>query len=312
MNRTGLIALTISLHIGLALLFYSIVGVVGYNQATIYNCTSFFAVSTMLILFMNLIYVQFLDLSHRIFLKESDRQLYTNFDNWSVSWIPMSCLVILCAVIFSGMSSRLLVLNKETKYYNAEGTYILITVLSSWAGEQMSECIVNIVPHMRAAYILIPTIVFLQFSLSGLFLKFQSLHHWLAWAPATSIIRWTLQADFINNYEKNRMTAEYSPTFYLSLPFDFTAFKGVLQLFSWNTLTGSNTNAYNLGQDDDDIRSINDDALDYEKTIHYHQKWFCISILFILVIIYRLLSFVCSGISSQSHKGGRFQNPEAS
>lgn len=257
---------------------------------------------------MNLIYVPFLDSNHRVFLKEFDRQLYTNFDNWSVSWIPLSCLVILCAIIFSGMSSKLLVLNKETKYYNAEGTYILITVLSSWAGEQMSECIVNIVPNKRAAYILIPTLVFLQFSLSGLFLKFQSLHHWLGWAPCTSIIRWTLQADFINNYEKNRMTDEYSPIFYFPLPFDFTAFKGVLQLFSWDSLyeSGTTTNAYSLGQDDDDFRSINDDSLDYDKTVHYHQKWFCILILLIIVIIYRSLSFVCSGVSAAFHKGGRF------
>lgn len=260
---------------------------------------------------MNLIYVPYLDACHRIFLKEFDRQLYTNFDNWTVSWIPMSCLVILCAIIFSGMSSKLLVLNKETKYYNAEGTYILITILSSWAGEQMSECIVNIVPNMRAAYILIPTLVFLQFSLSGLFLKFQSLHQWLAWAPSTSIIRWTLQANFINNYEKNRMTEQYSKVFYLPLPFDFTAFKGVLQLFSWDTIYGTNTNAYNLGQDDDDFRSINDDALDNNKTVHYHQKWFCISILFVIVVLYRSLSYVCSGVSASIHKGGRFQRPDA-
>jgi hypothetical protein len=308
LGRRKLILLAIGLHAGLAFLFYFIIGQVGFSQAKIYNCTSFFAVSTMLILFMNLIYVPFLDANHRVFLKEYDRQLYTNFDNWMVSWIPMSVLVIICAIIFAGLSSKLLYLNTETKYYNAEGTYILITVLSTWAGEQMSECIVNIVPNMRAAYILIPTLVFIQFSISGLFLKFQTLHNWLIWAPTTSIIRWALQADFINNYEKNRKLASLTPVFYVPLPFDFTPFKGVLELFSWDALFGKGDSTYVIGQDDDDFHNINDDSQDSNKSIHYRQKWFCISMLFVLVVIFRFLSYFCSYISGQIHKGGRFAN----
>lgn len=308
LGRRRLILLTLFLHIVLAFLFYFIIGQVGYSQARIYNCTSFFAVSTLLILFMNLIYVPYLDASHRVFLKEYDRQLYSTLDNWMLSWIPMSTLIIICAIIFAGISSKLLHLNTETKYYNAEGTYILITLLSAWAGEQMSECIVNIVPNMRAAYILIPALAFIQFSVSGLFLKFQSLHDWLLWAPTTSIIRWALQANFINNYEKNRKMAATSPIFYAALPFDFNAFKGVLQLFSWDSLFGPGQNVYYLGQDDDDLHSINDDSQDSNKSIHYRQKWFCISMLFVLVVIFRFLSYFCSYISGQIHKGGRFAN----
>ena len=65
---------------------------------------------------------------------------------------------------------------------------------------------------------------------------------------------------------------------------------------------------YVIGQDDDDFHNINDDSQDSNKSIHYRQKWFCISMLFVLVVIYRFLSYFCSYISAQVHKGGRFAN----
>lgn len=97
-------------------------------------------------------------------------------------------------------------------------------------GTMMAEAIVQAVPDIRSAYVLIPALVFIQFAFSGLFIKQGSLPPWLAaFAPDTSMIRWSMQGNFINQFQYN--TTVFPP----NNVYDF--YLAFLQIFSWQGLT---------------------------------------------------------------------------
>lgn len=88
-----------------------------------------------------------------------------------------------------------------------QGFFILCTMFSVLAGTMMSEAIVYIVPDIRSAYLVIPALCFVQFAFSGLFLKPVLLPRWMApWAPSISVIRWAMQAEFINQFDGSKIT----------------------------------------------------------------------------------------------------------
>ena len=64
------------------------------------------------------------------------------------------------------------------------------------------ETFVLVLPDIRSAYSVIPGVSFLLFFFSGIMLKPSTLPNWLQpWLPSVSIIRWTMQAEFINEFE---------------------------------------------------------------------------------------------------------------
>jgi hypothetical protein len=94
----------------------------------------------------------------------------------------------------------------------------------------MSETIIYAVPDIRTAYQMIPAISFIQFMFSGLFLKPVLLPRWVAsWAPSISIIRWTLQGCFINQFQNNK-------SIFPDLP-NYSTFNSFESLYGWGGKT---------------------------------------------------------------------------
>ena len=106
------------------------------------------------------------------------------------------------------------------------GYYVASNILVVVGSTMMSEAIVFAVPDIRAAYILIPAVTFIQFMFSGLFLKAASLPQWLApFAPSISLIRWTMQGNFINQFE-------FNTTIFPSIN-TYSFYDAFLTLFGW-------------------------------------------------------------------------------
>lgn len=130
----------------------------------------------------------------------------------------------------------------------------------------MSEAVVYLVPDIRTAYLVIPALCFVQFAFSGLFLKPILLPRWLApWAPSISVIRWAMQAEFINQFDGSTV-----------VPFGFhtqnySAFGAFLSLFGWGGKT----------------------------------KWYCLYMILAMVAIFRFATLFSAGLSSQLSRGGR-------
>jgi hypothetical protein len=104
----------------------------------------------------------------------------------------------------------------------------ILLVLGSFL---MAEVLIFGAAEKRSAYISIPAAAFLNFIFSGLFIKAGSLPGWLApWAPSISLIRWNMQANFINQYEGN---VAVFPT----LPGGYSTYNSFLNLFGWGGKT---------------------------------------------------------------------------
>ncbi len=95
----------------------------------------------------------------------------------------------------------------------------------------MAEVLIVGAVEKRSAYISIPALSFFNFLFSGLFIKPGSLPSWLApWAPSISMIRWNMQANFINQYDGN--TAVFPV-----LPSGYSTYTSFLVLFGWGGKT---------------------------------------------------------------------------
>ena len=144
--------------------------------------------------------------------------------------------------------------------------FVLCTIFATLGGTALSEAVVFLVPTVRSAYLIIPAVSFVQFAFSGLFLKPSLLPDWMApWAPSISIIRWTLQAEFINQFQGSQIIP-----FGLSLP-NYSAFGAFLSLFGWGGKT----------------------------------KWFCFEMILVNVAIYKIATLFSIGVSSAISRGGR-------
>ena len=94
----------------------------------------------------------------------------------------------------------------------------------------LAECIIVGAADKRTAYTTIPGVAFLNFLLSGLFIKAQSLPSWMGpWAPSVSMIRWTFQANFLNLYEGSDV--------FKTLPTGYSTYTAFLRLFGWGGKT---------------------------------------------------------------------------
>eukprot|EP01035_Chromulina_nebulosa_P021109 gene21109-27353_t len=173
-----------------------------------YNATSFFAVATLFLFIVDIMFVFYLFYTNQVCMKELSRGLYTNFTSWLVANIPLYLLTSVNAVVYSVIVYKLVNLNTQ-----------------QLAGITMAEAVVYSVSDVRSSYLAIPGSVIVQFGLSGLFIKSASLPGWLSWAPAVSMIRWVLQGNFINQFENDTSLFVTIGTYDTYIAF--------LELFGW-------------------------------------------------------------------------------
>jgi hypothetical protein len=137
--------------------------------------------------------------------------------------------------------------------------FVLLTTI-------MTECIVNVAPTKPTIYVMVTSMGFLNFLFSGLFIKSSCLPAWLRpWTPSISVIRWMMQANFINTYDGDTAVFPVIPTSGYSV---YTAF---LSLFGWGGKT----------------------------------KWYCFYMLLACIFVYKFVSLWASGFAAVNRKRGR-------
>jgi hypothetical protein len=91
-----------------------------------------------------------------------------------------------------------------------------------------AEIIIHVAPDLLQVYLMLSSLAFVNFAFSGLFIKFQSLPGWMAaWVPSLSMIRWNMQANFLNVYENA----------FPSSSAGFSPLNIILVLFGWGGKT---------------------------------------------------------------------------
>lgn len=168
----------------------------------------------------------------QVFLKEHSRGLYSSPLYWLTTQIPMYFLRTVNAIVFAVIVFALLALGLSVEI---EGFFVLTTICVVIAGHIVAESFLFSFNQLRDAYLTIPVIYFYFFAFSGLFLKPASLPNWMGpWAPSSSLIRWAMQANFINYFYG-------SPQ--LPVINNFSVYAQFLQLFGW----GGKSKWYCLG-----------------------------------------------------------------
>ena len=201
--------------------------ILGDTSGSLYNTITYFAVGILLLMLSNVQLISYLFLTQQVFYKEHSRNLYSTSLYWAVASLPLYILRALSAVLYASISYSLLGLQITTP---VTGYFILIIMIAMVSATIMSETIIYAVPDIRTAYQMIPAICFIQFMFSGLFLKPVLLPRWVAsWAPSISIIRWTLQGCFINQFQNNK-------SIFPDLP-NYSTFNSFESLYGWGGKT---------------------------------------------------------------------------
>jgi hypothetical protein len=182
-----------------------------------------------------------------VFLKEKSRDLYSLFTFWAVTSIPLYVVRAMNGVIFGCIVYKLLQLGDSTgltsllAYYlsidpfvsvvEKYGFFMLSSMTAVLASVMVTEAIIfAIVNDIRIAYLAIPAMSFIFFCFCGFFVKPSTLPHWIAcWAPSFSIIRWSMQALFINMFSDDRDT--------FPVVNNTNTYKTFLSLFGWGGKT---------------------------------------------------------------------------
>ena len=196
--------------------------ILGNASESIYNTTSFFVVGALLLMLSNIQIINYMYVTNQVFLKEANRGLYHVLSYWLVGSIPIYINRIIGVILYSLITYGMLgyANNADTQFY-----FIYCNVVSIVAGTSLAEMIIVGAPSIRAAYISVPMVSFVQFLFSGLMLKPCLLPRWMApWAPSVSIIRWTLQGEFINQFKGNDLFPQ--------LP-GYNSYNGFLTLYGW-------------------------------------------------------------------------------
>ena len=101
LQRRSIVAGTIVAHVLLACL---IGWILGNSSTSIYNCVSFFAVGTLLLILGNVQLISMLFQTHQVFLKEHSRGLYSTLLHWSVASLPLYVLRAVNAVLYASIA----------------------------------------------------------------------------------------------------------------------------------------------------------------------------------------------------------------
>jgi len=217
-----IIAVTIALFLG---------WVMGNTGKSIYNAISFFAVGTLLLMLSNVQLISYLFTTHQVFYKDHSRGMYSNFTYWLVASLPLYLLRAVSALCYATIIYNMLelVTPEDQTFEDIQGYFILVTIFTTIASTMMVELIIYVAPSIRAAYLLVPAVSFLQFQFSGLFLKPVLLPAWMQpWAPSISLIRWTLQGSFLNQFQGSSL--------FPVLPI-YNTLSGFSSLFGWGGKT---------------------------------------------------------------------------
>lgn len=94
------------------------------------------------------------------------------------------------------------------------------------AATMLCEAAAIIAPDIRAAYQLIPAILFFNFAFSGIFVKNPTLPDGAGWLPSISLFRWVVQAQVINLFDND------STLICVEL-FHFCLYDSFVALFGW-------------------------------------------------------------------------------
>eukprot|EP00605_Chrysophyceae_sp_TOSAG23-4_P002784 GSChrysophyteH1.ASY1.ANO1.3068.1 assembled CDS len=200
----------------------------GNSSGSIYNTTSFFAVGPLLIMLSNVQLISYLFTTHQVFYKDHSRGIYNNFTYWLVSSLPLYIARSISAVCFAGVVYSMLQLTTPppSTFADTQGYFIAITVVTTVASTMIVEMLIYAAPTIRAAYLVVPAVSFVQFMFCGLFLKPSLLPDWIQpWSPSISLFRWALQGSFLNQFSGN---LELFPLVGGMSTFDF-----FLSLYGW-------------------------------------------------------------------------------
>jgi hypothetical protein len=138
----------------------------------------------------------------------------------------------------------------------------IVTVLCSTV---LSEIAIYSSDSLSASYIAISIYAGLAFLCSGLILKSGSFPLWMRpWATSLSMLRWTMQAGFINIYNDNL------DAFPMIFPKStYTQYFGYLSLFGWGGKT----------------------------------EWYCLGMIVINILIFRAISLAAQAYSAFKARG---------
>eukprot|EP01039_Chlorochromonas_danica_P008620 gene8620-9499_t len=225
-NRTQLLINSNVTHIGLAILFGWFMGD-SSGSAGIYNTTAFFALSCMFLILTNIPIGFYMFNNHGVFLKEHARGLYPNILKWVVTDYPLYFLRAVNAIFFFLVAWSMINQDTENEIYCFALLCYITFVETSVA---MAEFIVFSSDTKRHFYERITLLAFFNVLLSGLLVKASTMPVWIApWAPSISMVRWSMQANFLNLYENS----DVFPT----LPSGYSPYIGFLNLYGWGGKT---------------------------------------------------------------------------
>ena len=111
-------------------------------------------------------------------------------------------------------------------YVDIKWFYFLSLNVAVVAGTMLCEAAAIASPDIRAAYTLIPAILFFNFAFSGIFVKNPTLPDGAGWLPTISLFRWVVQAQVINIFDNDSAL--------VCVPlFDFCLYDSFIELFGW-------------------------------------------------------------------------------
>jgi hypothetical protein len=111
-----------------------------------------------------------------------------------------------------------------------EEYFYLMTWLTAMAAMILTEAIVFLLPDVRTAYSVIPSVSFFFFFFSGIIVKPGVLAAWLApWLPSVSVIRWIAQGLTLNEFDTNDDAFPDIP----GPNGGYSSWEGFLNLFGW-------------------------------------------------------------------------------
>eukprot|EP01038_Epipyxis_sp_PR26KG_P013928 gene13928-18681_t len=166
--RPELVMGSIIVHTMIGVIFGWIMGLSTDTTAT-YNVISFFAVSSLILLFATVQIVYYMFFHNKVFLKEHSRGLYTNVVHWAVDFLPLYLLRAISGILFAVVSYAMIGLSQKTDIF---GFFIFTFIILMLISTMLAEVIVVTFSEIRSSYIVFPAVAFVEFMFSGLFIKF--------------------------------------------------------------------------------------------------------------------------------------------
>ena len=172
-KRTKLLIGAPLLHVAVAILM----GCVIESVKEIKNdTTAYFALSNVMLIFLNALYIFYFSKCNEVFLKEHARGLYSYTAVWAFESIPVYILQIFSSALYGIVIYYWIELNPE----DDAPIYYLVTIATiSVLGTIMCETVVFLSPSIRQSYISFPVFIFILFYFSSLPIKPSTYAVWM-------------------------------------------------------------------------------------------------------------------------------------